>query len=136
MSNPLLPQHHASETELLFYLDGELSLKKTLNVKSHLERCWRCRARATELQGAITRFMHFLDSDYAHGNRPPRLGWEDSQRLVELVPANNEAVRPALTVSSQSSQAVAIREAGFWSSLRGNTRIDPKGRNANAVRDK
>jgi Putative zinc-finger len=50
---------HLSDQELLLYADGELSPYRAAQMREHLAACWTCRARATELEGAIADFVHF-----------------------------------------------------------------------------
>ena len=40
---------HCSSEMLLAYVDGELSRQTAKKVKLHLEGCWECRARMTDL---------------------------------------------------------------------------------------
>lgn len=48
---------HLSDQQLLLEVDGELAGRDAKEVRSHLEACWKCRARRQELQGAITGFI-------------------------------------------------------------------------------
>jgi hypothetical protein len=48
---------HLSDQELLSFADGELKSNRAAEVSSHLEACWSCRARRTELENAIAGFV-------------------------------------------------------------------------------
>src|SRR5215471_6394551 len=55
-----LGQKHCSDEVLLAYLDGELSSCVENATKKHLQACWDCRARLTELEEqaqALTRSL-------------------------------------------------------------------------------
>jgi hypothetical protein len=70
-SNFLLGQHpHLSDEDVLLFLDGELTPASRASVQKHLEDCWECRARSTELQNTITSFIHFRRDRFA-GAFPP-----------------------------------------------------------------
>src|SRR5208282_5378584 len=47
---------HLSDQELLLSADGELSRRRAAEVRAHLETCWDCRARMTEIEGTIVDF--------------------------------------------------------------------------------
>lgn len=44
---------HPEQTELLFYLDGELESTAADSIRQHLDSCWTCRMRASSLQDTI-----------------------------------------------------------------------------------
>lgn len=48
---------HISDQDLLAFADGELKPTRSAQVSSHLESCWSCRARRTELENAIASFV-------------------------------------------------------------------------------
>src|SRR5262249_47941378 len=48
---------HISDEELILAADGELSRHRARQVSKHLKTCWSCRARATEMEKAITSFV-------------------------------------------------------------------------------
>jgi hypothetical protein len=48
---------HLSDEELLAFADGELKSSHAAHVNSHLEACWSCRVRRTELEGTIASFV-------------------------------------------------------------------------------
>jgi hypothetical protein len=54
-----LPLPHPSEVELLRLSDGELTQREAALVRGHLELCWLCRSRLSELDGGIADFMQY-----------------------------------------------------------------------------
>ncbi|MDP9114874.1 MAG: zf-HC2 domain-containing protein [Acidobacteriota bacterium] len=48
---------HLSDRHLLLNLEGELPPQEKKRVQEHLEACWKCRARARELESAIADFI-------------------------------------------------------------------------------
>lgn len=53
----LSEESHLSDEELLLAADGELSSRRTSEVSAHLQRCWSCRARKQEIEGAAIDFV-------------------------------------------------------------------------------
>lgn len=52
---------HPSDEQLLLEVEGELSTREQEALRSHLDACWKCRARRREIENAIADFMR------AHG---------------------------------------------------------------------
>lgn len=48
---------HASDDELVLWLDGELPARKMDAIRTHLAACWSCRVRMEKLQQAISSFI-------------------------------------------------------------------------------
>jgi len=48
---------HPSLEELMRYVDGELGVRAGAAVRSHLKRCWACRAKREKLDHLISAFM-------------------------------------------------------------------------------
>jgi hypothetical protein len=48
---------HVSDQDLLLAADGELSAWETARVRTHLEACWKCRARRLQLDRTIADFV-------------------------------------------------------------------------------
>lgn len=48
---------HLDDTEIMSYLDGELSRNETEKARAHLESCWNCRTRSAALQSSIDDFV-------------------------------------------------------------------------------
>ena len=49
---------HLSDSELLEFLDGEVSRQNGARVQTHLAACWRCRSRQASLEGTLADFIH------------------------------------------------------------------------------
>ena len=64
---------HLSDQQLLLDVDGELSNRDEKLVRTHLDACWRCRARRQELEHAIVDFIHFYQKD-SDAKLPPAAG--------------------------------------------------------------
>jgi Putative zinc-finger len=54
--NHRLAMRHISDEELVRSADGELSPQRAVEVETHLETCWDCRARMEEIQSTIADF--------------------------------------------------------------------------------
>ena len=61
---------HLSDQDLLLFADGELSSHIANRMREHLAACWTCRARATELEGAIADFVQIHQSRVEARRRP------------------------------------------------------------------
>ena len=48
---------HLTDQELLEFADGEASRLSARQARAHLEACWACRSRLSELEGAIGEFI-------------------------------------------------------------------------------
>jgi hypothetical protein len=46
--------NHVSDQDLVGFADGELSAARAAKVEEHLEACWKCRARRSEFESAVT----------------------------------------------------------------------------------
>jgi hypothetical protein len=55
--NPDLTFSHLTNEELLQASDGELSPNRMAEVQAHLASCWTCRARKSDIDGAIADFV-------------------------------------------------------------------------------
>src|SRR4029077_14720089 len=55
---------HVSDQELLLLEDGELSLSRSTEIRSHLEACWSCRTRVKEIEDTIVDFVHVHHSEF------------------------------------------------------------------------
>ena len=107
MPNPLGLFQHPSDTDLLLYIDGELSSAKTTRIKKHIDQCWRCRRVVQQMQETISGFVNYLDNEYTPSLSPPPHGWNRfPPMLSQLGAADRPAVRRIL--SSLGFRAVAI----------------------------
>ena len=50
-------ESHLSDQDLVLAADGELSSKRSAEIREHLAACWSCRARMSQLERAITDFV-------------------------------------------------------------------------------
>jgi anti-sigma factor RsiW len=64
---------HVSEQELMLAADGELPARRMANVQAHLATCWTCRARMSEIEGAIVDFVQARRHSLEQG-LPPAAG--------------------------------------------------------------
>src|SRR5580704_18743774 len=55
---------HLSDQQLLLDVEGELSTHDERPVRSHLEACWRCRARRQEIENAIADFIRIHQREF------------------------------------------------------------------------
>jgi len=54
---------HLSDQQLLLYVEGELSARDEKQLRTHLEACWKCRARRQEIEGAMAGFIRVHESE-------------------------------------------------------------------------
>jgi hypothetical protein len=54
-------ESHLSDRELIMAMDGELRPREAHHAGAHLEACWTCRSRKTELERAIADFVHLRE---------------------------------------------------------------------------
>ncbi len=69
---------HFDETQLLAYLDGELTRSKREEVSNHLRSCWTCRGRLRERRVGIEVFLA------TRNTRLPCISSVSEQRIEEL----------------------------------------------------
>lgn len=115
-------QPHLSDEDVLLFLDGELALAARASVQKHLEDCWECRARSTELQNTITNFIRLRRDRFA-GAFPPIDGPRallraQLRQLNEPVPTSSSSggwkslrildFAPSLAVAALALLALAI----------------------------
>jgi hypothetical protein len=67
---------HADDGLLLRYLDGELSGRKSRQVRTHLEACWQCRAELEALQAMIGDCVRYRKTVLAQGLAPAPERWK------------------------------------------------------------
>src|SRR5579862_642544 len=58
----LMVPPHLSDTEVLAYLDGELSSPATEKAKCHLAQCWSCRSWVSAVEKNIEKFVRARNS--------------------------------------------------------------------------
>ncbi len=54
-------ESHLSDRELIMWMDGELAAREARRVDAHLQKCWTCRSRSSELERAIADFVSVHD---------------------------------------------------------------------------
>jgi len=55
---------HLSDQQLLLDVEGELSTRDEKPVRSHLDACWKCRARRLEIENAIADFIRIHQREF------------------------------------------------------------------------
>jgi anti-sigma factor RsiW len=94
---------HPGEDDLLYYADGELSIAKRAEIKTHLEACWTCRAKAEKIQQTISSFIEYLNDGFVPNVDPPPMGWRTFDGKMNRAAA--EAVkRPLLSRWCESAR--------------------------------
>jgi len=78
--------NHLSDRHLLLNLEGELPPHEKKLAQEHLEACWKCRARARELETAISYFIGAQQTTEAPPADGPRALLK--ARLSQLPPAS------------------------------------------------
>src|SRR5579871_4576763 len=80
--------NHLSDRHLLLNLEGELPPHERKLAQGHLEACWKCRARARELETAIADFISVQQQELTP-DVPPAAGPRAllKARLSQLPPA-------------------------------------------------
>jgi hypothetical protein len=111
---------HIPDPELLLMADGELSARRTAQVRAHLGACWNCRVRMADLEGTMV--------DFARANRetpdaelPPAAGPRAllSAQLAELASKPEAGSRRWFVFFPPVMRAVAICLALFFAVLIG-----------------
>ncbi len=88
---------HLSDRHLLLNLEGELPAHERKLARSHLEGCWKCRARSRELDNAITDFVNVQQHELL-AEAPPSDGPRAllKARLSQLPPVTPNLLRTRL----------------------------------------
>jgi hypothetical protein len=58
---------HFSDDSLIAHLDGELSARQMARVRKHLQSCWRCRLRLSDLEQQILAVTRAVQEDHFPG---------------------------------------------------------------------
>jgi hypothetical protein len=64
---------HLSDQRLLLYIEAQLSAGDRKPTQTHLDACWKCRARRQELEDTITGFARAYQREF-DGKIPPMAG--------------------------------------------------------------
>ena len=86
--------NHLSDRHLLLHLEGELPPHEKKLAQEHLEACWKCRARARELETAIADFIGAHQTTEAPPAAGPRALLK--ARLSQLPPPSSSFFRTRL----------------------------------------
>ena len=92
--NSIFERH--PEQDLVRYLDGELSTRRSRQVASHLENCGRCRAELEEFQVAVAdcaNYRNVLVAQTPEAPAPWRDLYRDFSRIDEALANNSLLVR-------------------------------------------
>lgn len=93
---------HPAVEELLCHLDGETSTAEHARLEAHLQQCWKCRARAAELE----RQIHGVTKALQESAWPSADHQEIAHRRLHALLAREQAstgspARPVKNISSQ-----------------------------------
>src|SRR5215471_3370892 len=68
---------HPEHSDLLRYIDGELSARESRTIDSHVEACWDCRAEIEELKKTVADCVRYR-KDFLTDTMPePPQAWGD-----------------------------------------------------------
>ncbi len=83
MSN--LEMRHLEDGQLMRYLDGELTRRKSRQVREHLEACWQCRTELEGLQAAVADCVRYRKNVLGACLPPPPEPWQDLSRGFDRI---------------------------------------------------
>lgn len=98
---------HISDQELLLQTDGELSGRRTAQVRTHLASCWICRSRMAEIETTIVDFARAYH-DVPGAGLPPSAG---SRALL--------LARMAELASKSAARSSRLNGWLFWAACTG-----------------
>ncbi len=116
---------HCTSEKLLAYLDDELAPAEWQELKGHLSACWRCRARAQELENGILKLArefsgpHDFPDEWQIADAKNRfLKWRDSQDRSSMASFTLLPWRlsPAIA-SAVAVVCMALAGVGIWARL-------------------
>ncbi len=81
---------HPEENELLRYADGELPVRESGRVRSHLEACWNCRSGLEELQTTIGDCVRYRKEVLQPYLPSPPAPWMDIYQGFQRIDAATE----------------------------------------------
>lgn len=101
---------HLADQDLLLWADGELPPRRAAAIARHLSACWTCRARMTELEHTIARFI----SVYRESG--PDVPPIDGPRALFRARLTDSTAAPIETPSSPAGGTFALPVAPrlFW----------------------
>lgn len=84
----ILRKHrHASEQEILGFLDGELTPRQTDWVRRHLEACWSCRAASEKTAETVAGFIEYRQHSLSLKAGTWPSGWPSLEARLRELPA-------------------------------------------------
>lgn len=95
---------HCSEETLVAYLDGELPLGSDLNVRRHLQSCWKCRLRLADMEQRILQMTKLFTDEVLL----------EPGRVAEA----RQKIETSMRAARQESGAGTLAN-GIWASLWG-----------------
>jgi hypothetical protein len=103
---------HPSDQQLLLDVEGELSAQEAELVRSHLDACWKCRARRQEIENAIADFVRVHQREF-DVKLPPAAGQRallkaQLAQLSTALPNSNWFV-----LTRRSDRALAVAACAF-----------------------
>lgn len=103
---------HCSDSDLVAYLDGELSWWRRLRVRQHLKACWKCRGRASDQQEQIFDLAARLEaSEYPgtfwHLDQQLRLG-RNMRRFEALNGSSPRRLEPRWLIAAGALAALIL----------------------------
>lgn len=82
---------HLDEGELLRFADGELSPRQARRVRTHLGRCWQCRASLAEIERTIRACVEYRRTVFEACMPEPPAPWFDIRRRLAALETRAEA---------------------------------------------
>jgi hypothetical protein len=104
---------HLSDEQLLCFCDAELSATEADRVRSHLEACWTCRTRKTEIENTIADFVRAQNTG-VDSQLPPAAG---PRALLRARLAEAAAESRERNWSSRLQSAFSLRTLAYTSAL-------------------
>jgi hypothetical protein len=109
---------HLSDQQLLLDVEGELSAHDGKPVRSHLDACWKCRARRQEIENAIADFIriHQRESDAKLPPAPRRRALLKAQlaQLSERAPRSRWFVPMRRSDWALAAGAIGLAAVGLF----------------------
>jgi hypothetical protein len=88
--------NHPEQSDLLRYIDGELTARKSRQVERHVEACWDCRAEIEELKKTVAECVRYRKEFLAEALPGPPQPWNDI--YAAFVRIDREAPQPNVLV--------------------------------------
>jgi anti-sigma factor RsiW len=122
-------QRHCSDETLISHLDGELPFYARTPVRRHLERCWRCRLRLSEVESQVLSVTRAMERDIFPGPEraaEARLSFlRQADRIADEVFCRQAAKRrfvPGRALVWAAAAVVLLAIVSVWTGTRRDTR--------------